>query len=299
MNIYKDITLILVTYRSENLIKKNLEILKKFPVIIVDNSNSEELNLIVSKFDNIKLIRSSINLGYGKANNLAISYSNTPFILIVNPDIILNEDSIKLLFKNFLNDPENIGILGPSLFDPNMNRRTNGSISYIDHLKGVRISNSKNNIPLGNTCCKFLMGCCYLMNKDFFLSLGGFDKDFFMYFEDNDLCDRAINKGKYIMEVPLSKFIHLENSSTKKKILTETKLSIIHKISSYIYLKKNTNFNFLLIQISKNFFDYLQRFFVNLLFFRFKKSYKNFLRLISIVLFISFLYKILYKFIKI
>ena len=217
MNIYKDINLILVTYRSENLIKKNLEILKKFPVIIVDNSNSEELNLIVSKFDNIKLIRSSINLGYGKANNLAISYSNTPFILIVNPDIILNEDSIKLLFKNFLNDPENIGILGPSLFDPNMNRRTNGSISYIDHLKGVRISNSKNNIPLGNTCCKFLMGCCYLMNKDFFLSLGGFDKDFFMYFEDNDLCDRAINKGKYIMEVPLSKFIHLENSSTKKK----------------------------------------------------------------------------------
>jgi GT2 family glycosyltransferase len=134
------------------------------------------------------------------------------------------------------------------------------------------------------------------MNKDFFLSLGGFDKDFFMYFEDNDLCDRVINKGKYIMEVPLSKFIHLENSSTKKKFFTETKLSIIHKISSYIYLKKNTNFNFLIIHICKNFFDYLQRFFVNLLFFRFKKSYKNFLRLISIVLFISFSYKLLYKF---
>ena len=42
INIYKDITLILVTYRSENLIVKNLEVLKKFPVVIIDNSNSDE-----------------------------------------------------------------------------------------------------------------------------------------------------------------------------------------------------------------------------------------------------------------
>ena len=81
MNIYKDITLILVAYRSENLILKNLDILKKFPVIIVDNSNSDELNSIIDEFDNIKFIRSNKNLGYGVANNLAISYSATPFIL--------------------------------------------------------------------------------------------------------------------------------------------------------------------------------------------------------------------------
>ena len=141
MNIYKDITLILVTYRSENLILRNLDVLKKFPVIIVDNSNSNKLNSIIDEFDNIKLIRSNKNLGYGIANNLAISYSVTPFILIINPDIILNENSIKTLFVSFLNDPENIGILGPSLYDENMKRRTNGSISYIDHLNGIKISN--------------------------------------------------------------------------------------------------------------------------------------------------------------
>ena len=47
MDIYKDITLILVAYRSEELILSNLEVLKMFPVIIVDNSNSDELNLFV------------------------------------------------------------------------------------------------------------------------------------------------------------------------------------------------------------------------------------------------------------
>ncbi len=294
-NIYKDITLILVTYRSESLILKNLEVLKKFPVVIIDNSNSDELEKIILNYKNIDLIKSSKNLGYGVANNLGVSKATTPFILIINPDILINEDAICELFKNFLNDPQNIGILGPSLYDENMNKRTNGTISYLDQLNGVKVSNLSNNIPSYNTCCKFLMGCCYFMRKDFFNSLGGFDKNFFMYFEDNDLCDRTLKKGKYIMEVPSSKFIHLENSSSKKNFLTDTKLSIIHKVSSYIYFKKNNDFRFLIFHVIKNFIDYFQRFIINLIIFKPKKSYKNFLRLISIILYVTLLYKVVYK----
>ena len=295
INIYKDITLILVTYRSEKLIIKNLEVLKKFPVVIIDNSNSDELEKIIFDYGNIDLIKSSKNLGYGAANNLGISKASTPFILIINPDILINEDAISDLFKNFLNDPDNIGILGPSLYDQKMYRRTNGTISYLDQLNGVNVSNLSNNIPSYNTCCKFLMGCCYLMRRDFFNSLGGFDENFFMYFEDNDLCDRTLKKGKYIMEVPSSKFIHLENASSKKKFLTDSKLSIIHKISSYIYFKKNHKVRFLIFHIIKNFVDYFQRFIVNLIILKPKKSFKNFLRLVSIILYITLLYKIVYK----
>ena len=296
MDIYKDITLILVTYRSERLILRNLDVLKQFPVIIVDNSNSDELDLIVHKYNNIKLIKSSKNLGYGKANNLAIKSAITSFILIVNPDIILNVNSINNLFKSFLKDPDNIGILGPSLYDKDMNRRTNGSKSYINQLKGHKVSNIPNNIPLDETCCEFLMGCCYLMKRDFFNILGGFDTNFFMYYEDCDICDRSIQKDKYIMEVPAAKLIHLENASSKKNFFTDIKLSLIHKISSYIYLKKNTSFGYLTLHIIKNFIDYFQRFLVNLLIFRFKKSFKNLLRFISLLLYVTSLYKILYNF---
>lgn len=295
MDIYKDITLILVTYRSEKLILKNLEVLKKFPVIIVDNSNSHELDLIVRKYNNIKLIKSSKNLGYGKANNLAVNSAITSFILIINPDIILDEDAINNLFKSFLKDPDKIGILGPSLYDKNMNRRTNGSKSYINQLKGHKVSSKSNNIPFDETCCEFLMGCCYLMKRDFFNILGGFDTNFFMYYEDCDLCDRSLQKGKYIMEVPAAKLIHLENASSKKNLFTNTKLSLIHKISSYIYLKKNTNFRYLTLHIIKNFIDYFQRIFVNLILFKFKKAFKNLLRCISLLLYVSSMYKILYK----
>ncbi len=294
-NMYNDITLILVTYRSETLILKNLKVLKKFPVVIIDNSNSDELEKITLGYNNIDYFRSSKNLGYGVANNLGVSRATTPFVLIINPDILIDEDAISDLFKNFLNDHENIGILGPSLYDQKMQRRTNGTISYLDQLNGVKVSNISNNIPSYNTCCKFLMGCCYLMRRDFFNSLGGFDKNFFMYFEDNDLCDRTLKKGKYIMEVPSSKFIHLENASSKKNFFTNSKLSIIHKISSYIYFKKNNNVSSLIFHIIKNLIDYFQRCIVNLIIIKPKKSYKNFLRLVSIFLYITLLYKVVYK----
>ena len=295
MDIYNDLTLIMVTYRSEFLVKKNLNILKKFKTIIVDNSNSNHLNAIVKDFKNIKIIISKKNLGYGKAANLAISYAKTPLILTVNPDLILNTDGIQKLINEYHKDEDNIGILSPSLYNEEMQRRTNGTVTYLNQLKGKKVFNNSNNLPEGNMCCEFLEGCCYLINRNFFNKLGGFDERFFMYFEDTDLCDRSIKKGKYIMEVPSSKFIHIGNSSSDKKKFTNSKLSIIHKISCYIYLQKKTKNLFLITKILKDTLDYLQRIIFNILKFRFNKSFKNLLRLISIILYVTKLYKPIYK----
>ncbi len=299
MNIYEDLTLIIVTYRSEILIRKNLDILRKFKVIIIDNSNSNELEIIIKDYNNIMLIKSLINLGYGKAVNLGISKSKTNFVLTVSPDILLNENSIKTLFSIFLSNIDFIGILGPSLYDANMKRRTNGTVSYLKKIKGRKVSSLPSNIPDGNICCDYLVGCCYLMKRDFFISLGGFDENFFMYFEDNDLCDRTLQEGKLIIEAPSAKFIHLENSSSTKKKFTNFQLSIIHKISSYIYLKKNINLINLIFRILINLIDYTQRFIFNLFFFKFKNSFKNLLRIISIFAYVTSSYKIIYKYWKI
>ena len=294
MSIYKDITLIIVSYKSEKLIIQNLQILKKFPTIIINNSKTNEFNTLINDFKNIELILSDENLGYGKANNLGVNKSKTPYVLIVNPDILLNEQLINTLYSTFINYNDDIGVVGPALYDSNMKRRTNGSISHIKKIRGRKLYNSINNIPEGNMCCDFLVGCCLFMKRDFFIELGGFDKDFFMYFEDNDLCDRIIKKGKTIIEVPSAKVIHLENSSSKKNSFQNSKLSIIHKISEYIYLKKNVLLIDLILIISKNFIDYLQRFIINLLILRFKKSLKNFFRLISILLYVTMIYKLIF-----
>jgi len=294
MSLYKDITIVIVNYKSENLIIQNLQIIKKFPTIIINNSKSNKFDAIINNFKDIKTITPDSNLGYGKANNLGVVNSKTPYILIVNPDILLNEEFINKLYSTYLNYNNDIGILGPSLYDSYMKRRTNGSISYVKKIRGRKISNSINNIPEDNMCCDFLVGCCLFMKRDFFIELGGFDKDFFMYFEDNDLCDRVIKKGKTIMEIPSAKVIHLENSSSKKNFFQNYKLSLIHKISEYIYLQKNISLISLILIISKNFIDYSQRFIINLLIFKFTKSLKNFLRLISVFLYITMLYKLIF-----
>ena len=294
MNFYKDITIIIVSYKSEKMIIRNLEIIKKFPTIIINNSRSDKFNTLIDNFKNIKLITPDLNLGYGRANNLGVNQSKTPYFLIVNPDILLNEKLINTLYSTFLNYNDDIGVVGPSLYDSNMKRRTNGSISHVKKIRGNKISSSLNNIPEDNMCCDFLVGCCLFMKRDFFMELGGFDKDFFMYFEDNDLCDRIIKKGKTVIEVPSAKVIHLENSSSKKNFFQNCKLAIIHKISEYIYLKKKISLINLIIIIAKHVVDYLQRFLFNLLIFRFNKSFKNFLRLVSIFLYITMLHKLFF-----
>ena len=294
MNFYKDITIIIVSYKSQKMIIRNLEIIKKFPTIIINNSRSDKFNTLIDDFKNIKLITPDLNLGYGRANNLGVNQSKTPYFLIVNPDILLNEKLINTLYSTFLNYKDDIGVVGPSLYDSNMKRRTNGSISHVKKIRGSKLSSSINNIPEDNMCCDFLVGCCLFMKRDFFIELGGFDKDFFMYFEDNDLCDRIIKNGKTVVEVPSAKVIHLENSSSKKNSFQNYKLAIIHKISEYIYLKKKISLIDLIIIITKHAVDYLQRFIFNLLFFKFKKSIKNFLRLVSIFLYITMLHKLFF-----
>ena len=126
MSLYKDITIIIVNFKSEKLIIQNLQIIKKFPTIIINNSKSDEFNTLISDFKNIKSITPDFNLGYGKANNLGVNKSKTPYVLIVNPDILLNEQLINTLYSTFLDYDNNIGVLGPSLYDSSMKRRTNG-----------------------------------------------------------------------------------------------------------------------------------------------------------------------------
>ena len=89
--------------------------------------------LFGNDFKNIKLITPDLNLGYGKANNLGVNKSKTTYILIVNPDILLNEQLINTLYSEFLNYNDDIGVIGPSLYDSNIKYRFSlsfGEISF-------------------------------------------------------------------------------------------------------------------------------------------------------------------------
>lgn len=291
MNLFNDVSLIIVCYKSYPLIKKNLDKLKFFKTIIIDNSNCDKTYNLVKDYQNIKFIKTSTNLGYGKANNLGISYAKTKYILILNPDIIIDERSILALYDK-INKYDNIGVLAPSLYSQNNKRRTNGSKSFLTKKSNKKIKEI-DNFAYGDTCYDYVIGCALFMKRNFFNKIGGFDEDFFMYFEDNEICDRVHKFNKTVIEISSSKMIHMEGMSSEKNFLSNCKLSIIHKISEFIYLDKNlTKFNVyknLTIQL----IDYIQRMIFNFITFKFKNSLKNLLRILSIFLYVSSLYKLL------
>ena len=86
MSVYTDVTLVIVCFNSENLIKKNLNELKKFNAILIDNSNSIKTFELVKDLQNVTYLKTFKNIGYGKANNIGVKKSNTPYIMILNPD---------------------------------------------------------------------------------------------------------------------------------------------------------------------------------------------------------------------
>ena len=297
MNIFKDITLIYVAHKSDSIIKKNIDIIKLFNVIIVDNSNSLDLKNYLSDFDNITFINSP-NLGFGHANNLAVSNAQTPYIFIVSPDIFFTISSLEILYSEFLSY-KNAGVAGPSLFDVSNIRRSNSSLSFLkkkiyrNSFQRKIYKNIDQTLADGNISCDYIIGCSMLFKKSFFLDIGGFDEHFFIYYEDNDICDRIRSHNKMVLEIPSSKMIHLQGKSTKANFKINALLSITHKISEYKYLRKNITLIKLFFIIFINALDFTQRILINLLLFRFKMSYKNVLRLISIFLYITRTYKLI------
>ena len=293
MSLYSEVTLIIVCFNSNKLIEKNLIELKKFKIIIIDNSNSKKTFNLVKDLPNIDYIQTNKNIGYGKANNLGVRKAKTPFIMILNPDILINSNAIQILYERY-SVYKDVGILAPSLYDNNNKRRSNGSISRLR--KNVsKISNlNQKNFAQGDACYDFVIGCSLFMRKDFFESVGGFDDNFFMYFEDNDLCDRIYQNHKCIIEIPDSKMIHMQGLSSDVNFIINIKLSLIHKISECIYLQKNLSTLKLISILLIQFLDYFQRFLFNLFFFKPQKSFKNLLRMISIILFFTSLYKLIY-----
>ena len=290
-SIYNKVTLIIVTYKSRDNILSNLKAMENFKTIIVDNSNDLVFKNTLSKYKNIHYECLKKNIGFGKANNLGVSLATTEYVLILNPDIKIDPDAISQLLNTF-SKYKNVGVAGPILLDELQNVRTNSSLSYLKKIK-KRSLFEKNIFKIiekkessGDFCTDYIIGCAMLFTTNFYLSIGGFNPKFFIFFEDNEICERIRKKGFLVIESFNSKMIHYEGKSGKYTFFEDCRLKIAHKFSEYTYLNINKKKLYLYILI--NFFDYFQRFLVNLFRFRFRNSLDNFLRMVSIFLYIFF-----------
>ena len=172
MKIYEEVTLVLISYKSRNKIKKFIKnISQNFKIIIIENSQDIKLKKDLEIYRNIKIYLRSNN-GYGAAANYAKTKIKTKYFLLCNPDLENIDNNVIEIFYNIAEDLyPNFLSLGPAYKDNVINKKFN-------HIKKNKIS-----------------GACMFLNTLSFNKLGGFDENIFLYFEEDDLCKRG-NKLK-------------------------------------------------------------------------------------------------------
>lgn len=256
-----DVAIVIVNYKTFDLTKNCIDsIISKskgfsYEIIVVDNSNSkEEFELLTTlQNDTVKVIDAKENLGFGKANNLGVKYSNAKYIHFLNSDTILINNAIYKLFAN-INSIEDCGIVGSNLFDKNNNPTS--CLSLKKHsVKTIKKENSfsslvKRNILnkrddfnfKGNKALSIcgVSGASLMISKEDFDSLGGFDERIFMYAEDSLMCEQMKSKlNKNIYNIPTSKIIHLEGGSDSK-VYSDFKIKNFIK-GNYIFFQTAYN----------------------------------------------------------
>ena len=235
----KDITAIITSFKSE---KKILNCIKSLgddlKIIVIENSNDERLkNKLETKYTNLKCILSNNNLGYAKGNNLGLSMVETKYALIINPDAEVDNQAINNFFLTAKNKPD-FAIIAP-------------------FIQETRISEPSEKENKGVYEVKSVKGFAMFLNLDQFKDIGFFDENFFIYFEEIDLCKRIVQKKKKIFLDTDIKIKHAGGTSHEDSINYEMEKSRNwHWMwSSFYFHKKHYGYAIALLKILPKFFS--------------------------------------------
>ncbi len=197
----------------------------------------ESTEMVKEKFPNISLISNRENLGFSKANNQAILKAKGEFVLLLNPDTLVEEDAFKKAIS-FMSEKKEVGVVGVQMIDGkgkflDESKRgiPNFQTSFLKFLglhKFSPNSQTLNNYYLGNLDkdkrheVEVLAGAFMLIRKSVLDEVGLLDEKFFMYWEDTDLCMRVADKGYKIYYLGDIKIIHYKGESNKRHTLSFT-----------------------------------------------------------------------------
>lgn len=204
-------------------------------VFVVDNHSADDSAAFVRKtFPDVTLIENDENLGFAKANNIALRRAKGEYALILNPDTVLNEDTLTKCVS-FMDAHPEAGAVGVRMLDgtgrflPESKRGLPSPLSAFFKVTGLNglfpRSNFFNRYYLGGLDpdktqeVEVLTGAFMCVRTDVMRKVGYFDEDYFMYGEDIDLCFRIIRAGAKIYYLPDTSIIHYKGESTRHSTL--------------------------------------------------------------------------------
>ncbi|MDP2301270.1 MAG: glycosyltransferase [Ignavibacteria bacterium] len=241
-----DLSIIIVNYNVKEFLQNLLHSISKATtnisseVIIVDNASDDgSIELLQEKFPLVKLIINKENLGFSKANNVGLKLAKGKFILLLNPDTIVQEDTFEKMI-NFFNENSEVGLAGCKILNPdgtlqlacrrsfpgpwtsfckasglstlfpNSRLFARYNLTYLDENKSYEVD--------------AISGSFMMIRSEVYEKIGGLDEIFFMYGEDLDWCYRVQKSGYKVYYYHSTQIIHYKGESTKRSSFDETKV---------------------------------------------------------------------------
>lgn len=254
-----DVSIVFISWKMKELLRRCLETLYKytegisFEAIVVDNNSQDGTSEMIEKeFSQVKLIKNPVNRGVAPARNQGIQETSGNYILILDADMELIENSVLQLFK-FMESKPYAGIVGSKLVGPDRElqfscKRIPTLLSFIfrrlEHFEVIRNSKTLRNHTMQDFDHKdikevdYLIGACQFFRRDVINKIGLYDDKIFYGPEDIDFCLRIWKAGWKVYYYPHTEIIHHEQRITKRNFFS--KVSLKHFLGIlYIYKKYN------------------------------------------------------------
>lgn len=234
-----DLSIIIVSWNVEALLRDCLNSIVagqgdlRVEVIVVDSFSADgSPDMVATEFPWVTLIRCQENVGFPKGNNLGIAKAHGRYILLLNPDTIIQGEALLLMVK-YLETDDNVGVVGPQLHNADgsvqssRRRFPNLAVGFfestwlqpyapkklLNHFYALDLpDNEKNDVD-------WVMGAALLTRQTVIAQIGGMDEAYFMYSEELDWCRRIKDAGWRVVYFPEAKITHLQGQSSEQVVV--------------------------------------------------------------------------------
>lgn len=241
-----DLSVIIVNYNVRQFLENALASIQRaseglsVEIIVVDNASDDgSVEMVRTKFPSVCLIENRQNVGFAKANNMALKQASGDHVLFINPDTVVQEDTFHVMLQ-FFRDTLDAGLAGCKILNPDgsfqLPCRRSFPTPWVAFTKifGLSALFPRSKIfgrynltylsPDETYDVEAISGSFMMISREALERVGGFDETFFMYGEDLDLCYRVSQSGLKVYYVHSTKIIHFKGESTRRSELDEIRL---------------------------------------------------------------------------
>lgn len=245
------VSIVILNYNGLKYLKECIDSLNHLSyrnkeIFLIDNNSGDaSVQFVEKNYSNVKIIRLIKNYGFSKGYNLGITYCKGEFLVLLNQDTVVDRNWLSELVKVAIKSNK-IGIVGSKNYFYDDKTEIFYALGTCDKFGNTQnIGHSKRDNPFLNTQtnCFFVCGAALMIKRELYEKIKLFDPTYFMYFEDVDLCWRAIISGYDVIYAPKSFIYHKvdriqKNVDRKSFFLERNRLRTILKNLELKSLKK-------------------------------------------------------------